>query len=93
MIAAGGSRRRRLQTTRSDHNTLVGPGFPDRGVSAQDINEAGEITGRVLQHGTGKTLPLVAAPVNDLSRNSVVAEAGNSLAGRAVDVASRVVIS
>lgn len=47
----------------TDLNALVGPGFPDVLVSAQDINDAGEITGRALQAGTGKTVPFIATPI------------------------------
>jgi probable HAF family extracellular repeat protein len=43
-------------------NDLVGPGFADSLVSAQDINEAGQITGRVFERSTGKTLTFVATP-------------------------------
>jgi len=46
-----------------DLNDLVGPGFPDILRSAQDINDAGQITGRVLETSTGKTLTFVATPV------------------------------
>ena len=46
-----------------DLNTLAGPGFADRLVSATDINDAGQITGRLLEAGTGKTMPFVATPV------------------------------
>ncbi len=46
----------------ADLNTLVGPGFADRLVSATDINDAGQITGRLLEAGTGLTLPFVATP-------------------------------
>ena len=42
---------------------LVVPGFADSLVSAQDINEAGQITGRVFEKSTGKTLVYVATPV------------------------------
>lgn len=44
-------------------NDLVGPGFPDILRSAQDINDAGQITGRVFETSTGKTLTFVATPV------------------------------
>ncbi|MDP9206304.1 MAG: hypothetical protein M3P12_12775 [Gemmatimonadota bacterium] len=46
-----------------DLNNLVGPGFPDILRSAQDINEAGQITGRVFETSTGKTLTFVATPI------------------------------
>jgi probable HAF family extracellular repeat protein len=46
-----------------DLNDLVGPGFPDILRSAQDINDAGQITGRVFQTSSGKTLTFVATPV------------------------------
>jgi probable HAF family extracellular repeat protein len=42
---------------------LVVPGFADSLVSAQDINEAGQITGRVFEKSSGKTLVFVATPV------------------------------
>ncbi|MGH7720369.1 MAG: hypothetical protein ACREON_16185 [Gemmatimonadaceae bacterium] len=45
-----------------DLNTLVGPGFSDQLVSAQHINEAGAITGTLLESSTGKTLTFVAVP-------------------------------
>ena len=46
-----------------DLNDLVGPGFPGILRSAQDINDAGQITGRVFDTSTGKTLVFVATPV------------------------------
>jgi probable HAF family extracellular repeat protein len=46
-----------------DLNDLVGPGFPDILRSAQDINDGGQITGRVFQTSSGKTLTFVATPV------------------------------
>jgi len=49
----------------TDLNNLVEPGFTDRLISAQDINEAGKITGRVLEQSTGKTLAFVAIPIAD----------------------------
>ena len=42
-------------------NDLKGD-FPDSLVSAQDINEAGQITGRVFELSSGKTLMFVATP-------------------------------
>jgi probable HAF family extracellular repeat protein len=42
-------------------NDLKGD-FPDSLVSAQDINEVGQITGRVYERSSGKTLTFVAAP-------------------------------
>ena len=45
----------------TDLNELVDS--PDRILSAQDINDAGEITGRVLDQATGETLAFVATPV------------------------------
>lgn len=47
----------------TDLNDLVGPGFPDILRSAQDVNDAGQITGRVFEASTGKTLVFVATPV------------------------------
>jgi probable HAF family extracellular repeat protein len=46
-----------------DFNTLVGPGNLDVFQSAQDINDAGQITGRVRDHVTGRTFMFVATPV------------------------------
>jgi probable HAF family extracellular repeat protein len=43
-------------------NELAAPGFADSLVSAQDINQAGEITGRVFEKSSGKTLMFVAIP-------------------------------
>lgn len=48
-----------------DLNTLVGAGFPDALVSAQDINDDGTITGRLLQASTGKGFAFVATPRRD----------------------------
>lgn len=47
----------------TDLNDLVGPGFPDILRSAQDINDAGQITGRIFEASTGKTLVFVATPM------------------------------
>ncbi len=44
-------------------NQLMGPDFADSLVSAQDINDAGQITGRVFERSTGKTLVFVATPI------------------------------
>ncbi|MGI8497135.1 MAG: hypothetical protein ACR2OG_06090 [Gemmatimonadaceae bacterium] len=49
--------------TMIDLNTLAGPGYPDNLISAQDINDAGRITGRVREQSTGRTLAFVATPV------------------------------
>ncbi len=38
---------------------------PDTLLSAQDINDAGQITGRVRDHATGETLAFVATPIAD----------------------------
>jgi probable HAF family extracellular repeat protein len=46
-----------------DFNTLVGPGNLDVFQSAQDINDAGQITGRVRDHVTGRTFMFVATPI------------------------------
>jgi probable HAF family extracellular repeat protein len=42
---------------------LVGPGFPDLLWSARAINDSGQITGRLIDHVTGKTFAFVATPV------------------------------
>ncbi len=47
----------------TDLNGLVGAGFPDILRSAQDINDAGQITGRAFETSTGKTLTFVATPI------------------------------
>lgn len=54
----------------TDLNTLVGAGNLDVLLSAQDINDAGQITGRVRDHGTGQILAFVATPTGrvDLAR-------------------------
>lgn len=48
-----------------DFNTLVGPGNLDVFQSAQDINDAGQITGRVRDHVTGSTFMFVATPISN----------------------------
>lgn len=48
-----------------DLNKLVEPGFADSLVSAQHINDAGQITGRVFEKSSGKTLTFVATPRHD----------------------------
>jgi probable HAF family extracellular repeat protein len=40
---------------------------PDMLLSAQDINDAGQITGRVRDHATGEVLAFVATPIPDRS--------------------------
>src|SRR5438046_2301112 len=47
----------------TDLNDLVGTGNLHVLLSAQDINDAGQITGRVRDHTTGQTLTFVATPV------------------------------
>ena len=42
---------------------LAGPGFLDQIYSAKDINEAGQITGRMIDHVTGKPVAYVATPI------------------------------
>jgi probable HAF family extracellular repeat protein len=44
-------------------NALAEPGFADSLVAAQDINEAGHITGTLVERSSGKTLPFVAVPI------------------------------
>ena len=46
----------------SDLNDLIDS--EDVFLSAQDINDAGQITGRLLDAATGETLMFVATPVN-----------------------------
>ena len=45
-----------------DLNSLMAAGFADSLASAQDINEDGVITGRLVEASTGKTVPFVATP-------------------------------
>jgi probable HAF family extracellular repeat protein len=45
-------------------NALVEPGFSDSLVSAQEINDAGHITGTLFERSTGRTLPFVAVPTS-----------------------------
>ncbi len=54
----------------TDLNTLVGAGNLDVFISAQDINDAGQITGRVQDHTTGQIQAFVATPTGrvDLGR-------------------------
>ena len=47
----------------TDLNDLLGTGNGDIFRSAQDINDAGQITGRVFDASTGKTFGFVATPV------------------------------
>lgn len=42
---------------------LVGPGFSDLLWSARDINDAGQITGRLIEQGTGNAFAFVATPL------------------------------
>ncbi|HEU4385635.1 MAG TPA: hypothetical protein VFR85_19270 [Anaeromyxobacteraceae bacterium] len=48
-----------------DLNALVVPPSLDVLLSAQDIDDAGQITGRVLDFDTGETLAFVATPIPD----------------------------
>lgn len=45
-----------------DLNRLVGKGFKDTLVSAQDINDDGAITGRLMEANTGKGFAFIATP-------------------------------
>jgi probable HAF family extracellular repeat protein len=45
-----------------DLKTLLGPGFADDLLSARDIDDAGEITGNVRDHVTGRIFAFVATP-------------------------------
>ena len=49
----------------TDLNTLLGTGNGDIFRSGQDINDAGQITGRVFDAATGQTLTFVATPVGN----------------------------
>jgi probable HAF family extracellular repeat protein len=42
---------------------LVGSAFPDLLWSARDISDSGKITGRLIDHVTGKTVAYVATPI------------------------------
>jgi probable HAF family extracellular repeat protein len=46
-----------------DLNALVGAEFSDSLVTAEHINDAGQITGRLIDLGTGTSHPFVATPV------------------------------
>lgn len=48
-----------------DLNALMGAGFADSLASAQDINEEGVITGRVVDAATHRTVPFIARPRED----------------------------
>ena len=43
----------------------IAPVYPNVLTAAQDINDAGQITGRVVEASTGRTLTFVATPVPD----------------------------
>ena len=45
-----------------DLDSLAGPNFADSLVSAQHINDAGQITGRLIEKSSGKTVTFVANP-------------------------------
>lgn len=45
-----------------DFQTLVGRHFPDSIVAARHINDAGKITGSLVERSTGRTLTFVAIP-------------------------------
>jgi len=47
-----------------DLNSLVGPGFPDRLIVAQHINDDGVIVGRAVRAGTTAQVPFVATPIS-----------------------------
>jgi probable HAF family extracellular repeat protein len=47
----------------TDLNSFLGTGNGDVFLSAQDINDAGQITGRVLDAASGETLTFVATPI------------------------------
>lgn len=47
----------------TDLNTLLGTGNGDVFLSGQDINDAGQITGRVFDAASGKTVAFVATPI------------------------------
>jgi probable HAF family extracellular repeat protein len=49
--------------TMHDLNDLVGTSAPGILVGAQDISDAGRITGRVVETSTGRTLAFVATPI------------------------------
>ena len=44
---------------------LAGPDFPDQIFSAKDINESGQITGRMIDHVTKKAVAYVATPITN----------------------------
>ena len=71
-----------------DLNALVGTGSLDVLVSAQDIDDAGQITGRVLEGDTGETLAFVATPIPS-PRPDRSAAAASSQAVRTLRVQDR----
>lgn len=46
----------------TDLQTLLPPGYPNTLLSAQSINDEGQITGRLLDQSTGKKVAFVATP-------------------------------
>jgi probable HAF family extracellular repeat protein len=63
-------------------NDLIAPGFNGVLLSAQDINDAGEITGRAFDPATGKRRAFVAVPVS-VSQSQTGIKATPSVASRA----------
>ena len=47
-----------------DLNGLVAPGYSDQLITANDINDLGQVTGRALEQGTGAEVPFVATPAD-----------------------------
>jgi probable HAF family extracellular repeat protein len=47
-----------------DLNGLVDPAYSDHLVTANDINDLGQITGRAIEQGTGAEVPFVATPAD-----------------------------
>jgi probable HAF family extracellular repeat protein len=65
-ISCGGSGCRAFlweDGVRTDLNTLLAPGYTGHLVFANDINNAGEITGQAIGPATGEAVTFVAAPV------------------------------
>jgi uncharacterized membrane protein len=48
-----------------DLNLLLGHDYPNTILSARHINDAGQITGNILEQSTGRVLAFIATPVSD----------------------------
>ena len=62
-----------------DLNGLVATGYADQLITANDINDLGQITGRALEQGTGAEVPFVATPADGDSDDAGSAAAAPQL--------------